>query len=175
MMAVDHGVSWDRSAIVALTARSGTQGGLVEILYAAAGFLHVRREVYETVQHVTELPLCNPRFGKPLMPYFVPMIIPDESAHTLLPDAKWYLPEDFNFSERARRAGYKVMADSSIRLGHLQDLNDQDFENKLRRDQWYIPTLNGFVPNDDGGFAANVFVKGNNEEKRRHWDGFGDC
>ena len=91
----------------------------MEILSAAAGFLHVRREVYETVQRVTELPICNARFGKPLVPYFLPMIIPDESAHTLLPDAKWYLPEDFSFSERARRAGYKVMADTSIRLGHI--------------------------------------------------------
>lgn len=31
--------------------------------------------------------------------------------------------------------------------------------------QWYIPTANGFVPNDDWGFAANVFVKGNTNEK----------
>lgn len=27
-------------------------------------------------------------------------------------------------------------------------------------DQWYIPTTNGFVPNDPSGFAANVFVNG---------------
>lgn len=32
-------------------------------------------------------------------------------------------------------------------------------------DEWYIPTSNGFVPNDDWGFAANVFVKGNSNEK----------
>ena len=81
--------------------------------------MHVRREVYETVQRVTELPVCNARFGKPVAPYFLPMIIADESAQALLPDAHWYLPEDFSFSERARRAGYKVMADTSIRLGHI--------------------------------------------------------
>jgi len=30
----------------------------------------------------------------------------------------------------------------------------------FRDDQWYIPTTNGFVPNDPSGFAANVFVNG---------------
>ncbi len=42
-----------------------------------------------------------------------------------------------------------------------EELADQIF----RRDKWYIPTSNGFVPNDDGGFAANVFVRGNSNEK----------
>ena len=35
----------------------------------------------------------------------------------------------------------------------------------FRDDQWYIPTSNGFVPNDPSGFAANVFVKGTSNEK----------
>ena len=35
----------------------------------------------------------------------------------------------------------------------------------FQRDQWYIPTTNGFVPNDPSGFAANLFVKGNTAEK----------
>ena len=33
------------------------------------------------------------------------------------------------------------------------------------KDQWYIPATNGFVPNDPSGFAANVFVRGNSNEK----------
>ena len=66
----------------------GTKGGLVEILYAAAGFLHVRREVYEAAQRVADLPICNARFGKPVVPYFLPMIIPDENAQEAPPDAK---------------------------------------------------------------------------------------
>lgn len=97
----------------------GTKGGLVEILYAAAGFLHVRREVYEAVQRVAELPICNARFDKPVVPYFLPMIVSDVNTQAAPPDAKWYLPEDFSFSERVRRAGYKIMADTSIRLGHI--------------------------------------------------------
>ena len=39
----------------------GKGGGLIEILYAAAGFLHVRRKVYETIrqrhQHLFIVPL----------------------------------------------------------------------------------------------------------------------
>ena len=42
-----------------------------------------------------------------------------------------------------------------------EDLATQIF----RDDQWYIPTTNGFVPNDPSGFAANVFVKDNSNEK----------
>lgn len=97
----------------------GSQGGLAEILYAAAGFLHVRRAVYETIERVCELPRCNTRFQKPLIPYFLPMIIHDELSPTTHPNARWYLTEDFSFSERARRAGFNIMADTSIRLGHI--------------------------------------------------------
>jgi len=31
----------------------------------------------------------------------------------------WYLGEDFSFCERARQAGYKIYADTSIRLWHF--------------------------------------------------------
>ncbi|MGA2066676.1 MAG: hypothetical protein ABSG86_16995 [Thermoguttaceae bacterium] len=41
----------------------GKGGGLVEILYAAAGFLLVRREVYQAVHERLALPTCNEQFG----------------------------------------------------------------------------------------------------------------
>ena len=31
----------------------------------------------------------------------------------------WYLAEDYAFCERARQCGYKIMADTSIRLWHI--------------------------------------------------------
>ena len=37
----------------------GKAGGLTEILYAATGFLHVRREVYETIRTKLKLPTCK--------------------------------------------------------------------------------------------------------------------
>ncbi|GHF70670.1 hypothetical protein FHX82_005565 [Amycolatopsis bartoniae] len=90
----------------------GEGGGLMEILYAATGFLLTHREVYEKIQVHEQLPVCNERFGRPSVPYFLPMIIPDGGG-------SWYLGEDYAFSERARRTGFQVMADTRIRLEHV--------------------------------------------------------
>src|SRR5207247_7730056 len=56
----------------------GRNGGLLEILYAATGFLHVRREVYLKVRHRLPLPLTNERFGAPMIPFFYPMLYPSQ-------------------------------------------------------------------------------------------------
>jgi hypothetical protein len=90
----------------------GREGGLHEILYAGAGFLLVRREVYLAIQNQLKLPTCNQRFGKPMIPFFQPMVRPGEDGH-------WYLAEDFAFCERARQCGFKIMADTTIRLWHF--------------------------------------------------------
>jgi hypothetical protein len=90
----------------------GDGGGLLEIRYAATGFLLTHRTVYETIAEHEALPVCNTRFGRPLVPYFLPSVIPDSGGH-------WYLSEDFAFSERARRSGFSVMADTRIRLMHI--------------------------------------------------------
>jgi hypothetical protein len=90
----------------------GKDGGLVEILYAATGFLFVRREVYLTVQDRLQLPMCNERFRGPMLPFFQPMLHPCEDGH-------WYLAEDYAFSERVRQCGYRIMADTTIRLWHV--------------------------------------------------------
>ena len=91
----------------------GQQGGLMALLYAATGFLLTTRQVYDDIQKKFALPVCNTRFGKGLVPYFQPLVVPDgEHEH-------WYLAEDFAFSERARQAGHKIMADTSIRLHHI--------------------------------------------------------
>ncbi len=90
----------------------GKAGGLNELLYAGAGFLHVRRQVYLTLQHRLGLPVTNERFGSPMIPFFLPLPHPIE-------DGTWYLAEDYAFCERARRCGFKVVADTSIRLWHV--------------------------------------------------------
>jgi hypothetical protein len=90
----------------------GDGGGLVEILYAAGGFLLAHRRVYEAIRDLEQLPHCNERFGGGFTPYFWPMVIPDGDGH-------WYLAEDFAFCERVRRAGFAVMADTRIRLEHV--------------------------------------------------------
>lgn len=90
----------------------GSASTIQEILYAAAGFMHVRRSVYERMQHQLKLPVCNERFGKPMIPFFEPQIIPHDDGH-------WYLAEDFSFCHRARQCGFRVFADPSIRLWHV--------------------------------------------------------
>ncbi|MGH7135975.1 MAG: hypothetical protein ACREHD_09560 [Pirellulales bacterium] len=85
---------------------------LVEILYAGMGFTLVRREVYLAIQHRFELPTCSPTTPRRSIPFFMPML------------EHWggemsYLAEDYAFSRRARLCGYKIMADTSIRLWHI--------------------------------------------------------
>jgi hypothetical protein len=107
----------------------GEAGGVFEIRYAATGFLFTKRQVYIDIQRLLNLPVCNQQFNKPLVPFFWPMVIDDDAP---LPTGKpeppgvsgpfkrpWYLSEDFAFSHRARQAGYKIHADSTIRLGHI--------------------------------------------------------
>jgi hypothetical protein len=48
----------------------------------------------------------------PAVPYFLPMVIRDPQM------GAWYLSEAWSFCERARQAGHKVMAETSIRLWH---------------------------------------------------------
>jgi hypothetical protein len=90
----------------------GKSGGLVEILYAGAGFLLVRREVYLAIQEQLRLPMCNERFGLPLLPFFHPMLHACEDGH-------WYLAEDWAFCERARQCGFHITADTTVRLWHI--------------------------------------------------------
>jgi len=103
----------------------GEEGGLIEVTYVAAGFLYVRREAYETIRDQLKLPLCNTRFGRGCWPFFQPYWVEEETAdrgqETETTNAAQgirhrYLTEDFAFCERARRAGLKVMADTTIRL-----------------------------------------------------------
>ena len=58
----------------------GKEGGLIEILYAGAGFLHVRREVYLAIQKRQQLPMCNERFRAPMIPFFHSMVHPAKTA-----------------------------------------------------------------------------------------------
>jgi hypothetical protein len=100
----------------------GAGGGLIEIRYAAGGFLYTRREVYEAMQRHGNLPVCNEQIGKHMVPYFMPMVVEEEEAggrKSEVGNRFCYLAEDFSFSHRARAAGFKIFADTTIRLGHI--------------------------------------------------------
>jgi hypothetical protein len=89
----------------------GLRGDLVEIRYCGFGFVHTRRVLYETMQEKLGLPVCNQQFQSPLVPYFTPLIAGEG-------EQAWCLGEDYSFCERARRAGFRIMADTTIRLWH---------------------------------------------------------
>ena len=90
----------------------GKQGGLIEMQFVGLGFAHTRAEVYSRMKEQFELPDCNQRFGPAITPWFQPSVVND-------PLCTWYLGEDYSFCTRARMCGFKVMADTSIRLGHI--------------------------------------------------------
>jgi hypothetical protein len=92
----------------------GQGGGLYPLLYAGTGFLLTHSQVYSDIQEKHGLPTCNTRWGKPMVPYFIPMVVPHGEGH-------WYLADDFAFCERASQAGYEIMADTTIRLAHIGD------------------------------------------------------
>ena len=110
--------------------RFGIKGGLHEILYGGTGFLHVRRAVYETLIQNLELPVCNQHAGRPLWPFFQPLVrsAPRKVGvgRTGLGESgdfkgHWYLAEDYAFCHRARLCGYPIIADTTIRLWHVGD------------------------------------------------------
>jgi hypothetical protein len=90
----------------------GPNGGVTEVLYCGFGFVLSRRPVYEAMQRQLHLPVCNRRFRSPLVPYFAPLVVGEG-------EEAWYLGEDYAFCERARRCGFRVLADLTVRLWHV--------------------------------------------------------
>jgi len=113
----------------------GQRGGLVELLYAGTGFLLIRREVYLTLLEQLRLPVCNERFGHPTFPFFLPLVREIE-------DGYWYLAEDYAFCQRARQCGFKIYADSSIRLWHIGQYRYGWEDAGLERQRFNTFTLN---------------------------------
>jgi hypothetical protein len=125
----------------------GRRGGLVEVLYAGAGFLLVRRKVYLAVQRKLKLPMCNERFGRPMIPFFYPLIRPVEEAY-------WYLAEDYAFCHRARECGYRIFADTSIRLWHIGNYRYGWEDAGIERKRFGGFTLNFGGPRPSDGSPA---------------------
>jgi hypothetical protein len=91
----------------------GEQGYLLDVRYVGTGFLLTHRMVYDDIRRTFSLPLCNTKWGQPTVPFFLPMVVSDDT------NGYWYLSEDFAFCERARQAGHKITIDTTIRLGHI--------------------------------------------------------
>lgn len=86
---------------------------LVEIEYAATGFMAVHRKVIDAM--VPTMELCHADQPWAFWPLFAPLIVP-------MGPAKAYLSEDWAFCHRARDLGFKVYVDPTITLGHLAQI-----------------------------------------------------
>lgn len=83
----------------------------MEVQYAATGFMAVHRRVIENL--VTTVPLCHSFESWAFYPLFQQPVIPDEHV------GGWArLSEDWGMCEMARRAGFKVWLDPTVKLGH---------------------------------------------------------
>jgi hypothetical protein len=122
----------------------GEGGGLVEVKYAGMGFMHVRRGVFERMERELKLPRCGGAYdpAKPVVPYFLPAVVPADGG-------RWeYLSEDASFCHRARRLGVKVVADTTIRLGHVGRYR-YDWDDTTARPSY--STINVVVADGKGG------------------------
>lgn len=91
----------------------GPAGGLHEVRYVGFSFVFTRREAFDAIRATCDLPVCNRRFGHPLVPYFLPMILTEpDGGHR-------YLTETYAFCERARAAGIVPHVDTTVRLLHI--------------------------------------------------------
>lgn len=75
--------------------------------------MDTRREVYKKIQSEQSLPVCNEEYSERMIPFFLPMVVSSgESQHR-------YYAEDYAICERVKQAGFQIMADTTIRLGHI--------------------------------------------------------
>lgn len=82
----------------------------VPINYLAAGFTAVPRSVFATLAE--DLPLCHEGSALEHYPFYLPFVLSGEAGPELL-------SEDYALCERARRAGFPILANTAVRLGHI--------------------------------------------------------
>lgn len=82
----------------------GPGSGLIEILYAATGFLLTKRDVYQDMINAGLAEYCS---NGGFYSWFIPQVKNGR-----------YLGEDYSFCERARTLGMKIMIDGTIKLKH---------------------------------------------------------
>lgn len=78
--------------------------------YVAGGFMAVPRVVFETL--AKELPLCHQGIALEHYPFYLPFVVEEEGGPSLL-------SEDYALCERARMAGFPILVNPGVRLGHV--------------------------------------------------------
>lgn len=83
---------------------------LQPIRYVAGGFMAVHRGVFEAL--AKNLPLTHKGTALEHYPFYLPFVVEGENGPELL-------SEDYALCERAARAGFSVLANCRVRLGHV--------------------------------------------------------
>lgn len=91
----------------------GNGGGLVEVDWCGTGFFCTKKCVYDDIKNSLEVKFCRTSTNASFTPYFMSYIINNDEG---LPS---YLPDDRAFCAHAKRCGYKIYVDTSIRLKHI--------------------------------------------------------
>ena len=91
----------------------------VEVRYLSTGFMAVSRKGLEKTLEHSGLPHCHKGMSHlgqdtSFYPLYMPFVVPADG-----PEENLYLSEDWALCERAKRAGFKMWLDPSIRLGHV--------------------------------------------------------
>lgn len=81
----------------------------VEVEALATGFLFVTRKAITNIIDKLQIPLCNTSFDNPSYPLFTPDVLSGDT----------YVGEDFGFCAKAKKVGYKLYLDTTIKLKHV--------------------------------------------------------
>jgi len=102
-------------------AKYNLDGKIHEFEYLSTGFWGCTRKCLEEVRDKNNLPELHPKDLK-FWPFFEEKQMPERGAEPI------FLSEDYDFCEKARKAGIKSYIDTSIQLGHVGEyvftLND---------------------------------------------------
>jgi hypothetical protein len=86
----------------------GDRGGVIDLAAVGFGFTFVRREVFERVRARFALPACDAAGGPGFAPWFLPLVT-DEAPPR-------YRTDDYAFCHRAAACGFRIAADTTVRL-----------------------------------------------------------
>ncbi len=88
-------------------------GKVKEVEYLATGFMGITRKALLQIKDKLELPLLNPNDWAKCYPFF------ECGRYTERKGDPIYISEDWDFCEKARKAGMKTHIDTSVQVGHL--------------------------------------------------------
>lgn len=97
---------WDGKMLV--------DGSIQDIEYLATGFMGISRKALLKVKDELKLPLLNEGEWAECVPYF-------ECGRNVTRKGKpIYISEDWDFCDKARKAGFKVYIDTGVQVGHMK-------------------------------------------------------